>query len=131
MPSRLPAGPAASQHELAARRIRLAILTVLVVVSTTTLSPPTALGETDGAVPEDVRVFDDDIPAVANLEPGPLRALRHAAMDATKTGSQSLLTVAGARPLGLGTLSIRLAALSDALTSGQSAGPPPTQRPST
>jgi zinc D-Ala-D-Ala carboxypeptidase len=71
---------------IAARRIRSAILTALVVVSTTTLSPPTALGETDGAVPEDVRVFDDDIPAVANLDPGLLGALRHAAMDAAKDG---------------------------------------------
>jgi D-alanyl-D-alanine carboxypeptidase len=71
---------------IAARPIRSAILTALVVVSTTTLSPPTALGETDGAVPEGVRVFDDDIPAVANLDPGLLRALRHAAMDAAKDG---------------------------------------------
>ena len=71
---------------IAARRIRSAILTVLVVVSTTTLSRPTALGETDGAVPEGVRVFDDDIPAVANLDPGLLRALRQAATDAAKDG---------------------------------------------
>ena len=71
---------------IAARRIRSAILTALVVVSTTTLSPPTALGETDGAVPEGVRVFDDDIPAVANLDPGLRRALRQAAMDAAKDG---------------------------------------------
>ena len=71
---------------IAARRIRSAILAALVVVSTTTLSPPTALGETDGAVPEGVRVFDDDIPAVANLDPGLLRALRQAARDAAKDG---------------------------------------------
>ena len=69
---------------IAARRVRSAILTGLVVVSTTTFSPPTALGETDGAVPEGVRVFDDDIPAVANLDPRLLRALRQAAMDAAK-----------------------------------------------
>jgi zinc D-Ala-D-Ala carboxypeptidase len=70
----------------AARRIRSAILTALVVASTTTLSLPPALGETDGAVLEGVRVFDDDIPAVANLDPGLLRALRHAAMDAATEG---------------------------------------------
>ena len=70
----------------AARRIRSAILIALVVVSTTTLTRPTALGETDGAVPDGVRVFDDDIPAVANLDPGLLRALRQAAMDAAKDG---------------------------------------------
>ena len=71
---------------IAARRIRSAILGALVVVSTTTLSRPTALGETDGAVPEGVSVFDDGIPAVANLDPGVLAALRHAARDAAKDG---------------------------------------------
>ena len=62
------------------------MLTALVVVSTTSLSPPTALGETDGAVPEGVSVFDDTLPAVANVDPGLQRALRHAAMDAAKDG---------------------------------------------
>jgi D-alanyl-D-alanine carboxypeptidase len=66
--------------------VRYAILIALVVVCTTTLSPPMALGESDGAIPEGVRVFDDDIPAVANLDPGLLRALRQAAMDAAKDG---------------------------------------------
>jgi zinc D-Ala-D-Ala carboxypeptidase len=69
-----------------ARRIRSAILTAIVVVSTTTLSPRTAIGETDGAVPEGVRVSDEHIPAVANLDPGLLRALRKAAIDADKDG---------------------------------------------
>ena len=69
-----------------ARRIRSAILTAIVVVSTTTLSPRTAIGETDGAVPEGVRVSDEHIPAVANLDPGLLRALRQAAMDAARDG---------------------------------------------
>jgi zinc D-Ala-D-Ala carboxypeptidase len=69
---------------IAFRRIRSAILTALVVVSTTSLSPRTALGETDGAVPEGVGVFADDIPAVANLDPGLLRALRQAAIGAAK-----------------------------------------------
>jgi D-alanyl-D-alanine carboxypeptidase len=72
----------------AARRIRWAVLIALVVVGTTTLLPPTALGESDGAVPEGVRVFDDGIPAVANLEPGLRRALRQAAGDAAKDGIQ-------------------------------------------
>jgi zinc D-Ala-D-Ala carboxypeptidase len=71
---------------IAARRIGWAILTALVVVSTTTLTRPTALGETDGAVRDGVRVFDDDIPAVANLDPGLLRALRQAATDAAQDG---------------------------------------------
>jgi hypothetical protein len=44
-----------------------------------------ALDEADGAVPEGVTVFDD-VPAVANLEPELLAALRKAAMDAADDG---------------------------------------------
>jgi zinc D-Ala-D-Ala carboxypeptidase len=71
---------------ITAGRIRSAILIAPVVVSLTSLSSPTALGETDGAVPEGVRVFDDDIPAMANLDARLRRALRHAALDAAKDG---------------------------------------------
>jgi hypothetical protein len=71
---------------IAARRIRSAVLTALVVVGTTTLLPPRALGETDGAVTGGVRVFDDGVPAVANLDPTLRRALRQAATDAAKHG---------------------------------------------
>jgi hypothetical protein len=60
------------------------MLAALVVVSTTISLLPTARGETDGAVPEGVRVFDDHVPAVANLDPCLLRALREAARDAAK-----------------------------------------------
>ncbi|WP_344387030.1 M15 family metallopeptidase [Streptomyces vastus] len=45
-----------------------------------------ALGEADGAVPDDVTVFDDAIPAVANLDPGLRKALRQAATDAADDG---------------------------------------------
>jgi zinc D-Ala-D-Ala carboxypeptidase len=45
-----------------------------------------ALGEADGAVPDGVTVFDDDIPAVANLDPDLLAALRRAATDAADDG---------------------------------------------
>ncbi|WP_169512924.1 M15 family metallopeptidase [Actinopolymorpha alba] len=41
-----------------------------------------ALGEADGAVPDGVTVFDDEIPAVANLDPDLLGALRQAATGA-------------------------------------------------
>jgi len=41
-----------------------------------------ALGAADGAVPDGVSVFDDEFPAVANLDPGLLVALRRAAADA-------------------------------------------------
>jgi zinc D-Ala-D-Ala carboxypeptidase len=40
------------------------------------------LGEADGAVPHGTTVFDDEIPAVTNLDPDLLRALRRAAADA-------------------------------------------------
>ncbi|WP_433654778.1 M15 family metallopeptidase [Nocardia sp. CA-128927] len=40
----------------------------------------------DGAVPADVSVFDDEIPAVVNLDPDLLGALRRAASDAAADG---------------------------------------------
>jgi zinc D-Ala-D-Ala carboxypeptidase len=45
-----------------------------------------ALGEADGLVPEGTSVFDDEIPAVANLDTSLLKALRRAARDAAKDG---------------------------------------------
>jgi zinc D-Ala-D-Ala carboxypeptidase len=46
-------------------------------------SPATeALGEADGVVPDGATVFDDEIPAVANLDAALLEALRQAATDA-------------------------------------------------
>jgi zinc D-Ala-D-Ala carboxypeptidase len=45
-----------------------------------------ALGEADGAVPDGATVFDDDLPAVANLDPALLAALRQAATDAADGG---------------------------------------------
>ncbi|MFI6026533.1 M15 family metallopeptidase [Amycolatopsis magusensis] len=44
------------------------------------------LGKADGAVPEPVPVFDDATPAVANLDPALLGALRAAAVDAAADG---------------------------------------------
>jgi D-alanyl-D-alanine carboxypeptidase len=41
---------------------------------------------THGAVPHPVRVFDDETPAVANLDPALLDALRRAATDAAADG---------------------------------------------
>ena len=62
--------------------------------SAATSSPLTALrsghrgavGKTDGAVPDGVTVFDNEIPAVANLDPELLEALRRAATDAADDG---------------------------------------------
>ena len=45
-----------------------------------------ALGEANGAVPDGVTVFDDEFPAVANLDPALLGALRQAATDAAGDG---------------------------------------------
>ncbi len=50
--------------------------------------PPPAMGrgEADGVVADGVTVFDDQYPAVANLDPALLRALRRAATDAAEDG---------------------------------------------
>jgi hypothetical protein len=45
-----------------------------------------ALGEADGVVPDGSTVFDDDIPAVAKLDPALLVALHRAGMDAAGDG---------------------------------------------
>src|SRR5215475_6788225 len=47
---------------------------------------PGALGVADGEVPDGVTVFDDAYPAVANLDPALLGALRQAATDAAGNG---------------------------------------------
>jgi len=94
----------------AARRTRSTILAALVVVSAALIgvlscqslasssssaaSPIDtphgdhhgALGEAGGAVPDGVTVVDDEIPAVANLDPDLLGALRRAATDAADDG---------------------------------------------
>jgi zinc D-Ala-D-Ala carboxypeptidase len=44
------------------------------------------LGEAHGVAPDGVTVFDDEIPAVANLDPDLLGALRQAATDAAGDG---------------------------------------------
>jgi D-alanyl-D-alanine carboxypeptidase len=45
-----------------------------------------ALGEADGAVPDGATVFDDEIPAVANLDSALLGTLREAANDTAAAG---------------------------------------------
>ncbi|WP_328999532.1 M15 family metallopeptidase [Kribbella sp. NBC_00709] len=45
-----------------------------------------APGKDDGAVPAGVTVFDDEYPAVANLDPALLSSLRRAATDAARDG---------------------------------------------
>jgi hypothetical protein len=68
--------------------------------SSSAASPPNAprserrgaLGEADGVVPDRVTVFDDAIPAVANLDPDLLKALRQAATDAADDGVEVYVT---------------------------------------
>src|SRR5215218_9325622 len=83
----------------AARRTRSAILAALVVgatltgllgyqalaVSSSSATSPT-LGQADGVVPDGVTVFDEEVPAVANLDPELLGVLRQAATDAAGDG---------------------------------------------
>jgi hypothetical protein len=49
-------------------------------------TPARAPGEADGVVPDGVTVFDDEVPAVANLDADLLDALRKAATDAADDG---------------------------------------------
>jgi zinc D-Ala-D-Ala carboxypeptidase len=51
-----------------------------------------ALGEADGAVPDGVTIFDNETPAVANLDPDLLGALRQAAADAADDGVEFYVT---------------------------------------
>ncbi|MFC5687873.1 D-alanyl-D-alanine carboxypeptidase family protein [Amycolatopsis mediterranei] len=51
-----------------------------------TSSQRTSLGRGHGAVPDGLPVFDDESPAVANLDPELLDALRRAAADAAADG---------------------------------------------
>jgi zinc D-Ala-D-Ala carboxypeptidase len=50
-----------------------------------------ALGEADGLVPNGASVFDDETPAVANLDANLLKALRRAARDAGREGVEFLV----------------------------------------
>lgn len=53
---------------------------------------PGAPGEADGAVPDGTTVFDDEIPAVARLDPALLGALRQAATAAARDGVKLYVT---------------------------------------
>jgi zinc D-Ala-D-Ala carboxypeptidase len=70
------------------RRTRSTTLAVLAVVSVVLMGGLgyRSLGVADGAVPDGVTVFDDEYPAVANLDPALLAALRTAATDAAGDG---------------------------------------------
>jgi zinc D-Ala-D-Ala carboxypeptidase len=89
----LNSGVASNQPaETAARRRRSAILAALVSISAVLigvasgrlLGPWLARGEAVGAVGRGLTVFDHDRPAIANLDPALLRALRQAAKAAAR-----------------------------------------------
>ena len=70
------------------RRTRPTLLAALLVVSATLIGVVSfpSDGEADGAVPDGLTLFDDDVPALANLDPDLLIALRRAATDAARSG---------------------------------------------
>ena len=80
----------------AARRIRPTVLTALLLVGVALIGTVTGRvvgpllaavrGEAGGAIGRGVTVFDNERPAVANLDPDLLRALRQAAKDAAREG---------------------------------------------
>ena len=76
----------------AARHLGPTVLTVLLLVSLVLIgrsvgpSLAAARGEAGGAVGRGLTVFDNERPAVANLDPDLLRALRQAAKDAAGDG---------------------------------------------
>jgi hypothetical protein len=78
---------------IAARRVSSAILAGLVLVSAMLIGGVNwqAVGEADGAVRAGLTVFDDEVPAVAKLDPDLLNALRHAARDAARDGVKILV----------------------------------------
>ena len=80
----------------AGRRIRPTVLTALLLVAVALIGTVTyrlvgtllaaVRGEAGGAVGRGLTVFDTERPAVANLDPDLLRALRQAAKDAAREG---------------------------------------------
>lgn len=93
--------PVRTQDRLASRLVVGAVAVVIVAVAGGLGNPAVSssatsfvdllrgddhggLGEADGVVPDRTTVFDDQTPAVANLDPALLEALRRAARDAAE-----------------------------------------------
>ena len=93
-PRRRPAGRHRGDH----RRPRLPVLASSSSTRRITLSTSCAVStvvrsdEAGGDVPDGVTVFDDEFPAVANLDPTLLGALRQAATDAADDGVEFHVT---------------------------------------
>lgn len=84
--------PSSAAARAATRRTPRLVIVALAVVVTAFVgavgyqSVSSSAASADGAVPDGVTVFDDEIPAVANLDPDLLKALRRAATDAADDG---------------------------------------------
>src|SRR4051794_4224623 len=88
------------------RRSTTAVVVVLAVTATigtalgcqvvatpsSAAAPPLGATESDGVVPDGVTVFDDEFPAVADLDPALLDALRRAATAAADDGVEFTVT---------------------------------------
>jgi hypothetical protein len=68
------------------RLTRSTVLAFVIVVSMTLSGVLAYQSRADGAVPDGVSVFDDDVPGVANLDPELLTAVRRAADVAADAG---------------------------------------------
>jgi hypothetical protein len=82
-PARTAARPIRSTFLVALGVVSAALIGVLAYQS---MASTSGVAVADGAVPDGVTVFDDEIPAVADLDPDLLGALRHAATDAAGDG---------------------------------------------
>ena len=82
-----PEGPASRRRRSAFRAVLVSVSAVLIGVVTSRLAGPLlARGEAVGAVGRGLTVFDNKRPAVANLDPELLRAIRQAAKAAARDG---------------------------------------------
>ena len=80
-----PEGPASRRRRSVFRAVLVSVSAVLIGVVTGRLAGPLlARGEAVGAVGRGLTVFENKRPAVANLDPELLRALRHAAKAAAR-----------------------------------------------
>ena len=82
-----PEGPASRRRRSVFRAVLVSVSAVLIGVVTSRLAGPLlARGEAVGAVGRGLTVFDNKRPAVANLDPELLRAIRQAAKAAARDG---------------------------------------------
>ena len=85
--SNKPEGSASRRRRSVFRAVLVSVSAVVIGVVTSRLAGPLlARGEAVGAVGRGLTVFDNKRPAVANLDPGLLRAIRQAAKAAARDG---------------------------------------------